>query len=139
MNRVLAFDHMKKQYGIVAFKCLPGLLVFLLSKFQILSTSLYHLTSVGKKSCPRLSPTSLTSVSYSKCLLVRKIGLGNNECMSYGIINKKKFSKYTFYYWLGDYHFYGWVKIIYTLSFTYSKGLSVLKYWCSVIMFILFS
>lgn len=93
MNRVLAFDHMKKQYGIVAFKCLPGLLVFLLSKFQILSTSLYHLTSVGKKSCPRLSPTSLTSVSYSKCLLVRKIGLGNNECMSYGIINKQKILK----------------------------------------------
>lgn len=83
----------------------------------------------------RLCTISLTSASYNKCLLVWKVGLGDNECMSYGTSNKT-FSKCIFCCWLDV--IFTRVKIAYMLYFTHSNGLSVLKYWCAVIMFILF-
>lgn len=78
----------------------------------------------------RLCTISLTSASYNKRLLVWKVGLGDNECMSYGTSNKT-FSKYIFCCWLDV--IFTRVKIAYMLYFTHSKGLSVLKYWCAVI------
>lgn len=47
------------------------------------------------------------------------------------------FLKYILQYWL-DYHFLRWVKMIYMVYFTHSKGLSLPKYWCCYNVFIVF-